>query len=393
MRKILTALGLCLALVTVAFGANLPLFSSPSTNEPSQINATLNQLIQSINSLISPATMQVYPNVLDNGAMQVQQRGTGIRTCGDNTAPTMTAYSADRWVCDANVAVGAGRTQVITATPSPPAGFAASLKVYRTSGALTQPVCAMQEVTTANSIGLQGQTVAFSFYAQALAGLAADNGNVINATIITGTGTNEGFGTLTASPAITPAWTGLATVATQSFTITTGWVRYSLTTTLPATETEIGVLLCFTPTATGAGVTDGFAFVGAQLEQGAAPSNYQFKSIVQEMLVAQHFYFRFSEVNGAPLNGYCQAITANTNTCTLALPVPMRAAPTITITTAGTFKVNIAGTLTTIATPTAGACAPTACLVTAANTNTAGQVEQLTGAVGATGVWEVSIDF
>jgi hypothetical protein len=74
-------------------------------------------------------------------------------------------------------------------------------------------------------------------------------------------------------------------------------------------------------------------------------------------------------------------------------PYPFRAAtPTITITTAGTFKVNIAGTPTTVATPTAGVCSSYGCTVTAANTNTAGQVEQVTGG-GGTGSWIISGDF
>jgi len=50
-----------------------------------------------------------------------------------------------------------------------------------------------------------GQNVVFSSYLAALAGLSADNGNVVTMVIITGTGIDEGLGTPTASPAITPA--------------------------------------------------------------------------------------------------------------------------------------------------------------------------------------------
>jgi hypothetical protein len=334
-------------------------------------------------------------NYLDNGAMAVQQRGTGIATCGTNTAPTMTAYGADRWSCDVNVAVGAGRTQLATSTPTPPQGFPAVLKVYRTSGALTQPVCAIQEIPTVRSTYLAGKTVTLSFTAAALAGLNADNGNLMTASIITGTGTDQGLGTLTASPAITPAWTGIAfAVNQQPVQLTTAFARYQITVTLATTVTELGVELCFTPTATGAGTTDGFAFTGAQLEVAASASAFEFQPYQLELAIAQTYYQRFAELAAAyPLNGYCEALTANTNGCTLALAQTMRATPTITITTAGTFKVNIANTLTTIATPTAALCGLNACAITAANTNTAGQVEQLTGAAGGTGVWEVSADF
>src|SRR5258708_14788663 len=133
--------------------------------------------------------------------MAIQQRGTGTQTCGTNTAPTLTAYSADRWVCDVNVASGAGRATI--STTSLPVGFSAWQQLFRTSGALTQPVCMMQEIPTVESTSLAGQPVILSFYAQALSGLAADNGNVISANIITGTGTDHGFGTLPAPPAAT----------------------------------------------------------------------------------------------------------------------------------------------------------------------------------------------
>lgn len=334
-------------------------------------------------------------NYLDNGAMAVQQRGTGTVTCGTNTPPTSTAYSADRWVCDANVAVGVGRTALVTSTPTPPTGFQASLTVWRNSGALTQPVCVMQEIPSVRSTYLAGKTVTLSFLADALAGLSADNGNAITASIIWGTGTDQGFGTLTASPAITPAWTGIAFAANQvPITITTTFARYAVTAPIPATATEVGVLLCFTPTATGSGTTDGFAVTGVQLEASPSATAFEFQPFEAELRTAQARYYRFAEKAATyPLNGFCQATTANTNSCTLALPTPMAKIPTITITTAGTFKVNIANTLTTIATPTAGNCDLTACIVTAANTNTAGQVEQLTGAAGGSGVWEVSADF
>ncbi len=334
-------------------------------------------------------------NYLDNGAIAVTQRGTGITTCAANAGQTLTTYSADRWGCSANVGSGAGRSQVVTASPAPPAGFVNSLKLYRNSAALTQPVCAIQEIATARSTYLAGKTVTLSANEQALAGLAADNGNLTTMSIIYGTGTEDGLGTMTASPAITPAWTGIAFAVNQTvIPITTSWGRYSVTGAIPATATEVGVEICFTPTATGAGTTDGFAMTGIQLEVAPSPSAFEYQPFNVELAAAQRYYTRFAELAATyPVDGFCQATGATTNSCTLALPQPMRSTPVITITTAGTFKVNIAGTLTTIATPTAGNCGPNACIVTAANTNTAGQVEQLTGAAGGTGVWEVSADF
>lgn len=400
MKKLLGIVG-GLALFALAWSyansATLSLFSGPNCAEASQLQSCLNQTINAINSGVTPQSMATwgnFRNFLDNGAMTVQQRGTSAQTCGTNTAPTFTAYAADRWVCDVNVAVGAGRLQVVTSSPTPPPGFSASQNLFRTSGALTQPVCVFQEVLTSDTIALQGRQVTFSVYLQALAGLNADNSNAANLFIIYGTGSDEGFGTLTASPAITPAWTGINSSITSAVTLTTAWARYSVSGFIPITAKEIGVAICFTPTATGSGATDGLSFVGAQLEDGASASAFEFRPLSIELAKAQRYYYRYAEKAATyALNAFCQATGANTNSCTLAVPVPMRSIPTITITTAGTFKVNIAGSLTTIATPTAGNCDLTACIVTAANTNTAGQVEQLTGAAGGSGVWEVSADF
>lgn len=390
---LLTAVAVPLARAVVP---NVP--STSQYSEPSQIIATLNYVISTINAAITPQTMANFANprnIIDNGQMQIQQRGTGTRTCGTTTIPS-TAYAADRWGCNVNVTSGAGTLQVITSNlPAYPV-FTAAQVFYRTSGALAQPQCVMQEVATSHITTMQGQNMVLSFYAQGLANMLAET-TTLNAYVFTGTGTDEGLGTFTASPAITPAFTGISATLTQAFTITSSWARYTYSFNMPTTATEAAVALCWTPTTGGtAGTTDGFRFTGVQLEASASglPSTYELRSYEQELATAQTRYYRFAEKAATyPVNGFCQATGANTNSCTLALPQPMAKIPTITITTAGTFKVNIAGTLTTIATPTAGNCDLTACIVTAANTNTAGQVEQLTGAAGGSGVWEVSGDF
>lgn len=273
-------------------------------------------------------------NMLDNGAMAVIQRGTGIQTCAAAAAITSAAYSADRWGCSANVTSGAGRSQVTTTVPAPPAGFQNSNRLYRTSGALLQPVCSWQEIPTVVSTQASGKTVTLSFYAQALAGLSADNNNLINGVIISGTGTDEGFGTMTASPAITPAWTGIATVITTPFTITTGWVRYSTTVTLASTVTELGVGMCFTPTATGAGTTDGFAFTGVQLEVAPSPTQYEYRPYPSEFQAALRYFYKITEsATAATTRGSCTNLTSSISNCVVPFPVVMAKVPTMTYAT------------------------------------------------------------
>lgn len=271
-------------------------------------------------------------NYLDNGSLNIQQRGTGTVTCAQNAGLTTAAYGPDRWGCSANVAVGAGRTAIVTTAALLPAGFAQVNTVFRTSGALTQPVCSMQEIPSVESTALAGKTVTLSFFAAALAGLAADNNNVITASIFTGTGSDQGLGTMTASPAITPAWTGLASPVSQSpITITTTPTRYSVTGAIPATATEVGVAICFTPTATGAGATDGFAYVGAQLEVAPAPTAYEFHTVQFDLSKAQRYFTILTE----PASGVIVPVVGNSTSATAAAmtysyPAVMRAAPTFT---------------------------------------------------------------
>jgi hypothetical protein len=281
------------------------------------------------------ATWGTPRNFLGNGALNITNtNGTGTVTCAQNAAIATTGLSADRWGCIANVAVGAGRTAIVTSSPSPPAGFTNVMKVFRTSGALTQPVCVMSAVPTPDATQLAGQVVTFSAYIAALAGLSADNGNVVNMIVISGTGTDEGLNaTPTASPAITPAWTGITTVVNTSLSVSTTFARYSTTVTIPATATEVGVEICFTPTAAGSGATDGFAWTGAQLERSGVASLFEVQPKEKDAAAALKYFYKLSEGAGAG------AVIAGGFTSTTSLaegilpfPVQMYKTPTMTYT-------------------------------------------------------------
>ncbi len=397
-RKFLAALAAVAATTAVAWGLSIPLITG--AQDPSQLNATLNSLIQSLNTLVTPQTMAPFTNfrnVLDNGNMAIYQRGTvgtTITTCGTTTIP-QTAYGADRWGCNANAAAGAGRMKVVTTGPTPPAGFTASEQLYRTSGVSPQPTCAMQEIGTVNSTALAGQSVVVSVYEQPLAGLVADNGGAFNVYIFTGTGTDEGFGTFTATTAITPAWTGIATTGSFSFTnAAAAWVRVSGSAVIPATTTEIAAAICFTPTASGAGVTDGLAFTGFQLEVSPSgqASPYEFKPPGYETVEANRYFYSITEAAATVLQSP-SGNGASTTTCTLNIPFPvtMRSAPTFvawgTALSASTWTITHIVTATALSTPylaVLGANTPTGGSLTAtvASGLTTGQTCALTGAGG-----------
>lgn len=342
-------------------------------------------------------------NLLRNGAINLSSYGTGTVTGATTGGSSATTYASDGWWIDTNVTSGTGTGQVITATPSPPVGFTNSLKVYRASAALTQPVCTWQEIPSSKVVALQGQNVVFSYYAQALAGLSADNGNVIGVNIITGTSADEGMGTLTASPAITPAFTGLATVQAVTQTITTGWVRYSTAPiTIATTVKEVAVSICFTPTATGAGTTDGFAVTGIQFEQGTVPTPYEYLAPELEKSIANQYYFAVADgVATLRFPATCTETTANTTSaCTFILPTTMRKAPAIAVTTAASFGITktadgTAATCTTLAVTASSATVSSFGLSCAATQTAAvGTMGQLIGAAsGATNLISAFADY
>lgn len=314
-----------------------------------------------------------FRNLVHNGGMGIQQRGTGTITCAANAAINNAAYTADRWGCSANVAVGAGRG--VAATTTPPFGMPGTLNIFRTSGALTQPVCAIQEIATADIKPIAGNVVTLSFIAKADAGLAADNGSVINATIITGTGTDEGLQTMTASPAITPAFTGVASPITKAFTISTTFTKFSMTGVLPSTATEAAVAICFTPTATGAGATDGFFFTGVQLENGPIATPFELRTPQVELAIAQRHYIRYTEAAAIGAIANCHNSSVTLAICFVQFPVTMRAVPIMAYT-------NGFATETTAAGGTLGACTgiATATLVASTAANAIGVLVGCTAA-------------
>lgn len=322
------------------------------------------------------------------------QRGTAASA---NISNTLTYYADGWWnlggaSSSVNVTKETGAADITTA-------YLASARFQRTAANTdTAQICTGQVLTTANSARFQGKVVEFSAHMLTGGNFSAANSQV-TMTIGYGTGTDQSAANFAAG-----SWTSYVAAVAQPTTISSTWTRYSAVANIPLTATQVGVKICFTPVGT-AGATDWFEFTGAQLDANPGADNFDgtpnssfsiaaFERLPQsiEALREYAYFYRFAEpASGAAVNGICQATGANTNACTANLPVVMRAVPTLTITTAGTFKVNIAGTVTTIATPTASTCSASSCAVTAANTNTAGQAELLTGG-GGTGKWDVSAE-
>ena len=218
-----------------------------------------------------------FKNRIINGAMVIDQRKAGAAATVSNTD---SYFGIDRYsVIDFS---NAATWQQLTA--SPPAGFGYFGCLKRnsaTSGASTLAIT--QVVESNNCRDLQSQSVTLSFYAKAGANFSAASSN-ITASVKTGTGTDQ-----SATNFRNGTWTGLATVVTSTFAITTAWVKYTITGTVSGSATQIGIQIQFDSTGT-AGADDSLNVTGVQLEKGSTATSFDYRSYGTELALCQRYY-------------------------------------------------------------------------------------------------------
>lgn len=356
MKRFLIALGLSASLVAT------PLIAQVTIPQVPQINA--NDLFQDIVGGV-PTPNSQYASVPLVGNLAFTQYGAAVGNAlvggdfGTNlfqrgtsvvlASPAAEAYeSADRW------AVWGGTNTPVTTSQQTGstdivANSTASFRVNKASGAGVVPVCIAQEVESANSTQFQGQTAEFSFYAKAGSTFSAAN-SALNAYITYGTGTDDGMQklayTVNAGGGGSTAWAGGANAAAVTATLSSGgFNRYTVTANIPATATEIGVTLCYTPVGTGTS-TDWFEIALAQLDINPAftsrtvtggsifTNDVRAKAFMArpqaiETALQQRYFYNLAE----PAAGVVVAtgVLTSTTQCSLGipLPVPMRAVPTL----------------------------------------------------------------
>jgi hypothetical protein len=261
-------------------------------------------------------------NYLINGGMDIWQRGTSF-----TGAMSSNSYNADRWVGWNNPSA------TISRQASDLTGFRYFLRYQRNSGATaTDGMTLVQNIETANSLPLAGQTVTYSFWARKGANYSATS-SVLSAVVYTGTGTDQRY----------ESFTGGAFAINTTATLTTSWQRFSFTGTISSSATEIAAYVAESPTGT-AGAADYYDITGVQLELGNVATSFSRiggNGNIQGELAACQRYFQIFGGNdvfeyygiGANLN------TVNAN-CVVQWYVPMRTAPTATFTTASNYRVT-----------------------------------------------------
>lgn len=266
--------------------------------------------LASVGNDFAQLTYDAPANGLINGCMEIWQRGTSGLTGGTSSA---NGFTADRWQT-----LRTGYATGLTAsrqTGTGPCRYA--LRIQRDSGnTSTGNLLCYQTLETAQAEQYAGQQVTFSAWVRAGANFAP---SAFAMRILGGTGTDQN---------VIAGFTGSTTIVSTSKTLTTTWVRHSVTATVGASITELATGFLYTPTGT-AGANDYFEFTGAQLEIGPTPSPYQMHggSIQSELVAAQRYYRR---MGGAASNIMVMGGGTGTTVTNFFAPLhpPMRIAPT-----------------------------------------------------------------
>jgi len=255
----------------------------------------------------------VQANPVLNSAMQIAQRGTSF-----SVNASTTAYTLDRWqvATQANQACTISRQATGDTTNLPNIQYA--LRFQRNSGQTgTGGLGLGQSFESINSIPYAGKTITLSFYARAGANYSPTS-SVLTGQLYTGTATDNN---------ILTGFTGGVAVASTAPTLTTTWTRYSVTGTVGATATQLGLYFLMSPTGT-ASTNDYYEVTGVQIDIGsvALPFRTNGATIQGELAACQRYYYRTTANAADFANGYAESTTLGL-TC-IPFPTTMRIAVT-----------------------------------------------------------------
>jgi hypothetical protein len=186
-----------------------------------------------------------------------------------------------------------------------------------------------------NTYDLAGNQVTLSFWAKAGTTLSS-SGSQMYVAIVSGTGTDQRI----------YSYTGGVAFSVTYQTITTSWVRYSFTGTVPSNATELGFQISFTPTGT-AGADDSIKITGVQLEAGSTATDFERRPIGTELALCQRYCWRMSSASTTKI--FFQGYMHNTGQLegVVPFPVPMRTQPTLTSSPASQFSLRTTGNVIT----------------------------------------------
>jgi len=256
-------------------------------------------------------TLAPQGNAVINGAFDIWQRGTTFTNPGSGSG----VFSADRWnleFADANPTSYSITRQTFTPGTAPVAGYEGQFyarSTITTVGSTTvyRPFTnRIEDVRT-----FAGQTATLSFWAK------ADSSRTLLANY------KQNFGT---------GGSASSTTLAATFTLTTSWVRYTTTISVPSISgktigTSNSLQINLQQAAASGSVLD---IWGVQLEAGsvATPFKCNAPSVQAELAACQRYYWRTSAVNIGEFMGLGPSLSGTLAIPLMNIPTTMRVKPT-----------------------------------------------------------------
>jgi len=223
------------------------------------------------------ASPYVLKNRIINGDMGIDQRNAGASV-------TLTAanfvYPVDRMFAFRASGTSGAITQRVSSGIT---GGAYALRIQRNSGDTSTAALGFgQAIESYNCQNMAGNSVTMSFKARIGANFSGAS-NQITARIGTGTGTDQSSANF-----YNNAWTGQSNTS-NSITLTTSWVSYSVTISAGSSVNQLGILFFYSPVGT-ASTNDWFEITDVQLEQNTSATPFERRLYGQELANCQRYY-------------------------------------------------------------------------------------------------------
>jgi len=259
-------------------------------------------------------------NIVINGSFSIAQR----KTSGNVSAGDTITYVLDRFYIF--------RTTVTTLSCSQQTGDIGryALRVQRTaSDTSTTSNYLGYTIETSDAIPLAGKTLTISMYLKKGADFSS-TANTLQCYIITGTGVDQG-----AVGALGGAWSTWAIQNAPKY-LTTSAVKYTGNYTIPTGTKEIAIVFVYDGIGT-AGANDWFQIEQLQLEVGPNATDFEYRSIQQELAMCQRYYEKSFPYGTVPATGVAAgrikiqnfAASAQDSAYNINFKVTKRAAPTM----------------------------------------------------------------
>lgn len=305
-------------------------------------------------SNIGPSNQLGFKNFIINGNFDIWQRGT-------SGFGTSAVYNADRWWQSSGTTFAYSRGNT-----SPLAGS----QYYMSLSSTTAPGALQQAIESSIVTKLAGQTVTLSYWIRSTT-------TTVPTTAITYSTSTDVLASQTTSISVTTS-PGTALVANT-------WTKQTVTFTVPSSTVGLRISLAG---ASGSCTVD---YSQIQLELGSVATPFEIKQYGQELALCQRYYYR---VSAAATNDRLGLMGTGhgTTLCSVngMLPVPMRAAPTLSFSNVNFWNGTSNYTFTSVATQRSTTYSAGADLNISTG-NTAGQSLQVTASTAA-GYWDATAE-